>query len=822
MKISRLIAAAAAATLILAPGAAAQDLSPRAQDSLADFGSCLATTKKADVLFVLDESGSLAGEGVDTPTDPEHVRVEATRDLVTQFETLAADLDADINIKLAGFGEHYRSDPATYGEWTNARDGVDKLSGPIDGFRDRANDGFTTYGAAFDGMLAEFARHSDAGSCKATLFFTDGLLTVPGGPEDDAAARAAICSPDSPIGTMRRAGIQMFSVGLMPTAADTPEELLRNISEEDGCVPGTTANGAFFNAGTDPAGLFSAFRNIIPSPGSVGATQDIREPFPFVLDDSIAPVRISAQPTSRIDAPITPVLTAPDGQTLDLSAGEHTLGDARVTVTEVESLPGMFDGTMELSDGGSWAGEWQLGYRVDGEDGGEYSAAVQISPGLTLQVAESTAEGLRSTDPLSVSLVRADGSVAELAGTADLTAVITGTDGTEIVLGQPQSIAGGTAVVSLEDVDRPLTGELTLRADITTQGDPGTALTPVQSTHGITVTPVNMPRIPGAIHVDLEDTETTFTVPVSGPGAVWIEEGELGGVLPSGIDSLRLTSPHNSPETALQLAEGESGELEVTASTDTLADGPVALEPVLHLISAEGDTDEPVTVPLNGSMRAPVSASAFGLALVVALLLALLIPLGLLYLLKYLTGTVPKSPGLHTVAFPVKVENGRLLRTDTGGDFTATYDEVVNDTQRLSHNGRSLSAAGRPLSVKLGANPFTPARVAVPGTVMTDQGGDTLPLAVHNHWYAEAGSQDQGHIVLLVDELISRDSLDALVADIAAKGPDRLERALDKAPEVPEEPETQAAPSDSGWGASSPGTDTGWGPPSDTGWGPRS
>src|SRR5699024_7321292 len=51
----RLLAATATTALavgLAAPGTA-QELSPRAQDSLADFGSCLATTKKADILFVL-------------------------------------------------------------------------------------------------------------------------------------------------------------------------------------------------------------------------------------------------------------------------------------------------------------------------------------------------------------------------------------------------------------------------------------------------------------------------------------------------------------------------------------------------------------------------------------------------------------------------------------------------------------------------------------------------------------------------------------------------------------------------------------------------
>lgn len=813
LRLASTVAVTALAIGIAAPGALAQNgaqnpgLSPAAERSLSDFGACLSANRQADILFVLDESGSLTGSGTDTATDPDHLRVDATRDLVKQFEVLANDLNADIDIKLAGFGREYRSDPATYGDWIPVAEGAEVLDDPITGFRDRANDSFTSYGVAFDGMLSEFARHSDSGSCKATLFFTDGLLTVEGSAEDDLAARQAVCSPGSQIGDLRRAGISLFSVGLMPQGSDTPEELLRRISEDDTCVPGTTANGAFFNAGTDPAALFSAFRNIIPSPGGVESVQDLQSPFSFILDNSIDPVRISGQPTSKFaEGAITPTLTSPQGETIDLTEGTHTLGDTTVSVTTVEGLPGMFDGTMELSDNGDWAGEWIFSYRTADNIEGAYEASIQIAPGLSLVVAELTDggdTGLSSADSLTVSLQDSEGDTRAVAGAAELTAQLTDATGAVYDLGPAQSISSGSAVIPLDSLDRPVTGDLTLTANITTQGvdnTPGTTLSPITATYPVTVTPVNMPRIPGSINADLESTETTLTVPVTGPGAVWIEEGELAGeqsVLPTGVDSLGLTSPHNSPDTALQLAEGETGSLELTLTANELADGPVVVNPTLHLISAEGDTDEAVTIPLDGSMRAPVSASAFSLALIIALLLALLIPLGLLYLMKYVSGTIPRKPGVHAIAIPVTISNGRLLRRDTGGDFTADFDEVVLGTPRVTSSGRSINLAGHQVQVAMGPNPFTPAQAVVQSSpsVAADgsekNGQAVLPLAVHNQWFAVGApggsvqSADQGTIVLAVDEFTSREQFRNLIRDINSRGEDRLRKALASAPDMP-------------------------------------
>ncbi len=807
--------------LAAAQAPATDATSATARENLAEFGACLSTEKKADILFVLDESASLRGPEA---TDPDNLRVDATKDLIEQLGVQARDLDADINVKLAAFGEGYRSDPDTYGGWENTRTGADRLDAAVDSAAQRNNDPYTIYGDAFTGALTEFSAR-DSGSCRAMLFFTDGQLTVPGEAADDQAARNAVCSPESPVGVFRRTGIQLFSVGLIPGAAETPEQLLRAISEEDSCVPGTRANGAFFNAGTNPAALFAAFRSILPAPGGIDADRPVDQGFDFILDNSVSPVRLSAQPRDILEpGQLVPTLSAPDGTVLDLTRGRHTMGSTAVDVVESSTVPGMVDVEMTLADGGDWAGRWTFGYRVTGPVDANYHATMVISPGLKLNadaLSESSQTGLSISTPLNVSLVDATGTTRQLAGTAPLTATFTPDGGAPVTLVDNTGIEAGSAEVPLDAVGRPAAGVVTLSTVITTDGGgiPGTTLSPIEARFPVAITPATMPRVPGGISADLESRETTVSIPVEGPGRVWVEEGDLatdGAVLPAGVGSVALTSPHSSRDSALTLGDGEHGELEITLTSDQLADGPVRLLPTLHLEDASNPSESaPINVPISGNMRAPVNTGAFSLALIAALLLALLLPLALMYLIKFITGKIPRRPGIHALGIPVRLDNSRLLRTDRGGEFDLTFEELVAQTPRTTSDGKSVVLAGHEVTVKLGLNPFTPAYAAsTEDYSMSDSGDQTgnrarLPLAVHNHWFliSQVSDPDQATVVIAVDESISRDGVGMIVQQIRANAPDRLrslreqvEQARPPAAE-PEQPLTTAAPKDPGWGS---------------------
>ncbi|MDK6984474.1 hypothetical protein, partial [Enterococcus faecalis] len=79
----------------------------------------------------------------------------------------------------------------------------------------------------------------------------------------------------------RQSNIRLFNVGLVPARdAKVQTELLTDLAEGEGCGQGEP-NGAFFNGGEDPAALFAAFRNLIPTSGGLSKEGTFTEQFDF-------------------------------------------------------------------------------------------------------------------------------------------------------------------------------------------------------------------------------------------------------------------------------------------------------------------------------------------------------------------------------------------------------------------------------------------------------------------------------------------------------------------------------------------------------------
>lgn len=804
----------AGSSLLGAGTATAQDDGPvsgTGQSNIDSFGACIAADKSANVLLILDQSASLKGFEGDPATDPDNVRVDATRDLVKQFQQLAADSSSTINVKLAGFGQGYHNSPNDYGDWVNVGKDADKLEDAINGFDARNEDMFTDYEQALAGASSEFAgAPAGAGGatsdCQAVIFFSDGVATSENHATKEKAAEM-VCTPSSPLVGLRNSGIHFFTAGLIPEgSSDNPRELLEEMAE--GPCGGGTPNGAYVNA-SNPAELIAAFRGIVPSPGSVdniNTTPSMKEPTKFTLDNSIDRVRLTAAPTSIIDGQVTPVLTAPGGEKITLAPGDLTVGDATVHVEDAAtSVNGDVTAELSLKPGGDWAGEWSFGYDAPTADTDKYKVNVTLSPGLSVSVDElnnGKTTGLKSDGELHATLVDSEGNARRLDGEAEMSAAILTPDGNRIELGEPQSAKDGTPVTfSLDKVTDPTSGKIEFTTRVTTRAAdnaPGSPLSPVSVSYPVTVTPVNMPTIetPGSLTVDSK--ETTVEIPVTGPGKVWVapgsqNPGDAGVALPSGVGSVEVSSPHSDAASALELAEGEQQKLPVTLKVSDLADGRISVSPQVHLVSANGDSESDVTVPLSGNMTSPVNTGVFIGALIGVLLAAILIPLAVLYLMKLYTGRIPSSPGIHAVRVPVKVENGRLIRTDRGGNFQVGFDELMG-SGRVVASGRDVNLAGVPVHVKLGVNPLAAptAMVDAPAPSISDEGQQVgtqarLPLAVHNHWFVlgTPGDPTHGEIVLAVDEYATEGTIDDLAAKISTNGPELLERLAATPAETP-------------------------------------
>lgn len=761
-------------------------LSEVSQKNLSDFGSCIASEKSADLLFVLDQSASLVGYEGSTPTDADFFRVDATTDIVKQLANLGEDNGADINVKLAGFGSEYYSDPAEYGGWTNVSGKEDALDSELEKFRqeDRVSDLETNYGAAYSGALKEFASH-ESSNCRAIVFFTDGKYYTDAEAHDLKGAQDKLCEVNSSVTAFRNSNIRLFNVGLVP-AAEAQDQIsqLTRMAEGEDCGQGAP-NGAFFDAGEDPAALFAAFRNLIPTSGGVTKDGNLKDQFDFVLDDSVSPVRLSAVPKNSVDeGTLIPTLTGPNGEVVELHTDTTKVAGAKVSVTENNKLPGMVDIAME-KDGDDWAGAWTFGYKVAEGTDGEYLASVVMVPGLTLDLKREDGTkvegGINSDQVLKGQLVDGKGEARTLEGEGTLHAEFVPEEGSPVTLVDNAPITDGQPVdIPLDQVENAASGQLVTRVDITTKGTedrPGSKLDPINAETPLTITPVNMPTVGSAQTITMTEKEITVDVPVTGPGKVWVADQTVNtedAMLPAGVSSIAVSSKNNSEDSALELSKDEKATIPVTLSVENMADGPLRVEPVINLQSAEDNQQMELPLTLQGSMSAPLSKSAFGLAFVLAVLLALLIPLAILYFMKWFSGRIPEKPRMFVKTIPVKRDGANLVRTDNGRPFAVSKDEFQGAVP-VETSARSAQLGRNEAKVKMGLSPFTAAHVEIQrdGTI-SGKGKKSgyravLPLAIQNEWFFVGNQKDRdsGEIVLTVDTLAQASQYDEMSKEIS-------------------------------------------------------
>lgn len=833
-----LASAALALTAVMASsiGTFANAQSPSAQQNAAqNLAACIQGSKSADILLVIDETGSLVGKGTDgTATDPEGKRVVAAKNFAREMARYADDNQAAINVKLAGFDQEYRA----HGGWqklTVAGDGTN-VDADIDAFKDRTDGEYTDYANGLSG--ATEAVSDGSSQCKAVMFFSDGFPTREQG--GATAVMQDVCRADGAVGRLRAANTLFFTVGLAPAkdAQDTPE--LRRISE--GQCSDANPNGQHLFA-NDPSKLLAAFRQMVPNGGSYETDKGINEEQEFILDNSITSVRVSAQPDSEVAeaSKLVPLLTGPDGGKVELKPGSQTVAGHEVNVVANSNVSGGYD--VDITKGADeWAGRWAFGYKPQGESGGQYHVKMTIEPGLAIAVDDSDsakALSLKSDKPIPVSLLNKEGKQHNLEGAADLKAEVVREDGSTLDLGN-HDIRSGHIEIPLNDVAEAVRGTLRLSASITTKGageTPGTTLAPIVFEKQISIVPVNAPNIPASATLNLNGTQGSFELPVTGPGEVWVDEGTINA---NGTE-IKYSSDHDSSN-PLKLGRDEDGLIVVNAEVNEPVDAAISGEPITASYKdADGKAGDPVNVSVNGSVNAPVNKVVFGATLIVVLLLGILIPVGLLYLIRFLTGKIPSKPGIHVLRIPVTTQDSQLLRQDTGREFEVDYQKDFINAPREKSTGKTLNAAGMQIKVRTGFNPLAPAQAVVDAAAtMSDDGKQigsraVLPLAVHNHWFALVDQNNPADraIVLLCDESMSPEHFESLARQIREKGASRIDKLSQQVAEAPMNSASGGGPfgtagfaakeqSNGGWGQASgnaadeaPSQSSGWGYPAD-------
>ncbi|HZK31396.1 MAG TPA: vWA domain-containing protein [Corynebacterium sp.] len=806
----------AAGSLLAGAAAVGAQENPSA-NSLAQLGACIAEKGALDVVLLLDESGSLqyaVRDGQSHPEEPgadaEGHRVDAAQSFIDELLTRQQDTQLQTNVRIAGFGQDYKSgatDPDNYGPW-QALDAstAGDVKAEIARFAERTDEDYTNYTNALSGAYQDLIRSGAEDPCRMVVTFTDGELTAAGGGAD--AAREELCRPGGVTDQLRSAGVSNIGIGLSAPHVPSDFNVFRSLTE-GGRTCGTLApNGAFFEA-DNVGGLFAAFRSALATGNTASAETRTGEPFEVVLDDSIRNLRFTVIARDDLGPDAYLLLTSPGGETLELrDSGAQNFADANVEWSTMTDPVLKGDGTMTLPEGASWAGPWTLQFAGfdDASVDDRVFSLVEMQPGLQVELhgTGNTGPGgveVTNEDNLSLQLVDAAGNIHPMQGSATTTVVFHPEGGQPQILSQNLDLSSGVAELPAENIaDLPAIGRLETVTTITTQGNPGTTLSSFTNASALSVSLQNLPRVTGGISYRAEAESTSAEIQVTGPGRIWLEPGVTvqAEQLPENIGTITVTSPHNSVDTALQLEAGETAVLPVELSIAELSDGIVNGSLPLQISDLPAAENASVSVPVEATYAVPLNTATFLGALLAALLGALLIPLGILYLIRFLTSTIPRQR-FSSLRIPVE-ERGGQIRYDGQSAFPTHIFDAANP--EVSASERGFTAGGVSFQVKsFSLNPLAPTPVlaqASPSLNGADgahqKGKAKLPLAVQGSWIVVARPQEPNHydVIVLPRHPLTTEEQEQLQQEITQKLPDRISQLKTMVPAQP------AAPADPG------------------------
>ncbi|MFC7619872.1 VWA domain-containing protein [Microlunatus sp. GCM10028923] len=811
------------------------------------FGGCLMSQQKGDLVVLMDESGSLK------TTDPDGARVTAAGYLLNQLEAFTGKGKVALDVSVAGFASDYNEVGGWVrlaGDGTRTlTSALDSFRDRNSGYE---TDYWNGLNGARQALAARTAKDPDR--CQAIVWFTDGTLDLdlrrtaedrerygehkPYAPdldldtedrvrEAETTARRDLCRPGGLADQLRGNRVTLFAIGLRGADAkasdfDTMRSIATGASGEETCGKITEPPPGEFTLASNIDDLLFAFDRLRdpssePTQTEAGVCQGevCRQRHAFVLDNSLNSVHILG--SANVDG-LTVVLVRPDGKLITLKRGEP----GRATELESGGIKINYSWqsnrtvSIDLARPGraDWTGQWAVVF-VDPKAKSPKARSrtnIQVSGDIYPAWPDAKKSTLRAGETIKnvrFGLVNADGKAIDpgsLLGTANFGAVLTVPGGKQIVLAD-QASAGEITAPRTIDLTKVPPGRATLRlglaittaaaVDANGKRVPGTQLAPRIVDVPVTIGPAKGFPVPaGKINFGSAEgpADLTATLPVTGPGCVWAEAGSDLDIQsgPEGIGEVKITSGNNEPRNCLWIDEGKTADLPLRLTTADGGNGSLNGAVTIKLSpDREPGRTMDVKIDFTADLRRPLNPINFAAALIAALILGPGIPLGLLYLAKWLTATIP-SRALLARRIPITVEagptGGRVLRD--GGPFRLTEADFT-DMVRLSNSGsRTAEADGATLRTTIGRSPFGAGFVVVtsPGLIgasSTDAnpygpGRDArLPLAVHNTWVVQhdpSGPPDRAELLIFIGADLTPDRLQAMAEDIERKVPDLVAR----------------------------------------------
>ena len=859
-----------AAALGQAPEASAAEADP----ALGSFGACIAGGGAADVLLLVDESSSLTSSdaALGRVTSATYF-VDQLADFATEAGT---PVDVQLSVFGDSYSTLLPWTPLDADSVSGVRGSIAGLAERVDGFDTdywTALDGARTDLAArsagrtgtagcqaivwfTDGKLDFFPRETAAEredyGVEKRFAPGVGLTSTAAAAEVRNAAAADLCRGGGLADQLRSSGITVFGVGLTgPGSTDADFDFIRSVTTGTDlagtrCGDITEPVPGSFGLASDIDGLLFAF-DAISTPGGAPLAQEAGicqvvacadQAHNFVLDASTPRVKILG---SADASGLSASMSLPGGARVDLPRD----GDGGPSASAVIEASGtsidyewITDKTVavtvdRLSAGDSaWVGQWAFTFtdpqgasadrrsKTNLHISGDLVPAWLNGAGVVLHTGETvdgavfalTGRGGAPVDPSSilgtlrytVSLQDAEGAVTTVLDTEDKAAIA-----------QPVALPLTDAAVGL--------GLLTLRLEVTTASAtspagavvPGTTLDPAVVAQRISIAApaayptagerIDFGRVEGAADV-------SSSLQLSGDGCAWLAPGSAAVVAsPEGLGTVRVESDAASADSCVEA--GDAG-LPLRLSTDEGGNG--AINGTVTVLLASSDGSGPpleVEVPFTAGLELPLDAGTAWAAFALTLLIGIAVPVGVLYLAKWLVSVIPARP-LVVATIPVEVSGGSVLRA---GSRFSIGPEDLRDLVSLGARGSRRAAAGEALlRARTGAAPTEAGFVSVEregwssasgASPSTSAKGTTarLPLAVHNNWvvFHQPGRPEASAEVLLLIGGTSTPAQRATLADdVNSRLPEVLSRLVaaerDSGAPVPEE-------TTSGFGGGGPG-----------------
>lgn len=794
---------------------------------LGEFGACLSGHGQGSLAILIDQSGSMR------QTDPDQGRVEAASYLIDRLAAFTDRTGITLDVRVAGFAADYHAAGDWTGLTGSTKDGIassvrtvgddlkdydtdywNALNGARQDLADHDSSGCRAVAWLSDGEFDLDVRDSDSatrdfGGSKSYATSAD-LSKESGVQQAEQAGRSDLCRSTGLADQVRSAGITLIGIGLSGSGGAQPDfTLMRRVSEGGGtnaaeagvdqCGDVSSPAGAFYPV-SDLDSLLMAFDSI-STPGdtvqsrSVSICQDAacnEGQYSFVLDGTLDAVHVMASSdVSGLDAYLYP----PGAANPLVIKGDQSGAQGSAGVSAQWLTSRTFQADLDASKVSTWDGQWRLAF-VDPSSvsqNQQIHVNVHLSSPLTLSWTDLDKTELRQgerVESATLSLLdHAGGRAVEASrvkGAVTMSVVLKDSAGNEHELWTGKDVAALKNPVTIElpqDVaigSGTLTTSVTVTTASTTLADgstaEGTVLAPTEATQDVDVlAPVDFPSVGGeAAFPALEkELSTTADLPVTGPGCVWLSSGEpsLTGS-PADAGAVTVSSSASSADTCVEVADGDTATLPVTLSAQGHANG--ALSGTLEVTLAPADAPDraqTVQVPFNAEMRRPLNVTTAWTTFVLVLLAGILIPLALLYLLKLVTGRIPRGT-VETATRVVEVPRG-------SGTVTIPLPPSNEITQvSLPERSRHLTVGPYEFKVRIGLSPtsmpvvelVSPDAPSVSGAAPgSRRNRAVLPLGVRGNWVAVLDRPDSPRSVTVV----------ALAA--ASAGNQALQKVLDDA-----------------------------------------